>query len=102
MQDIVLLHEQKIRESLVHGEPIGKLELVVRHNPSDKKAAQISATKKIKEYVKAAEDMFIWGEPQCAMLLVNNKTYVLSNIVVRNGVDSALFLAYPEGLEQQK
>lgn len=100
MEDIMKKHEEKIRSSLTHGGRIGKLELIARHDPNDKKAAQIAATKMIKEYVKASEDMFMWGEPQCAMLLVNNKTYVLSNIVVRKGVDSALFLAYPEGMEE--
>ena len=58
------------------------------------------ATKIIKEYVNATEELFIWGEPQCAMLLVNNKTYVLSNIKVKNGMDSALFLAYPESISK--
>lgn len=99
MKDLISMHEEKIRGALTHGGRIGKLELIARHNPSDKKADQIAATKSIKEYVKASEDMFMWGEPQCAMLLVNNKTYVLSNIVVSKGVDSALFLAYPEGTE---
>ena len=34
------------------------------------------------------------------MLLVNNKTYVLSNIKLKNSIDSALFLAYPESIAE--
>ena len=97
MKDMLAMHENKIRAVLTHGGRIDKLELVVRRKPSDNAATQKAATEKIKNFVKAAEDMFMWGEPQCAMLLVGNKTYVLSNIEVAEGIDSALFLAYPEG-----
>ena len=100
MIDMLSQHKNKILSSIKQGERIGKLELVIRHNPNDDKVTRMIATKTIKEYVIAAEDLFMWGEPQCSMLLVNNKTYVLSNIKVKNGMDSALFLAYPESIAE--
>ena len=100
MIDMLSQHESKMLSNIKQGERIGKLELVIRHNPNDDKVTRMIATKTIKEYVIAAEDLFMWGEPQCSMLLVNNKTYVLSNIKLKNSIDSALFLAYPESIAE--